>query len=124
MLRLGPHCHYWRTNSTTMTFATLVKTIRDDNDEVMAFFSSRERHPDDFDLWLTLSVKGKHLASTVPGCSTHGETALLSPCVDWTTIGGHVQAMVKGYRIHKDMTPTKPVAMVSIAPSTRTPPSG
>ena len=76
--------HWKVTNSTTMTFATTVATLRADRD----IWDKRTvtRHPYDFDAFLDLRKKGRLLVSPIPGFSTHCELAWASPGVDWEAV--------------------------------------
>jgi len=78
---LGNVCHWKLTNSTTMTFAAKVKTLKDDL-AILKHFTTGT-HPYDFEMFLKLREKGKSLVSPLPGFSTHGETAHLTPLIDW-----------------------------------------
>jgi len=80
-LYLGQYCYFKLTNSTTMTFASKVKTLKEDEDILRKWTS--ETHPHDFNMFTELRQKGKRLASSVPGYSTHGETQWLSPLTNW-----------------------------------------
>ena len=77
-------CHWKLTNSTTMTFAAKVKTLKQD-EEVLRKWTNTT-HPDDFQMFLELRDRGRSLLSSIPGYSTHGETAWLSPLTDWRKI--------------------------------------
>lgn len=84
----GPDRHWRGTNSTTMTFATTLDVLRRDGAEMRMFTQAEKRPPDDFHMFLALgTTKGRLLVSPVPAVSTHGETAFLSPFVDWGKIG-------------------------------------
>ena len=78
---LGQHCHFKLTNSTTMTFAASVKTLKTDEDTLRKWTSGD--HPHDFQMFMELKQWGKRLASAIPGFATHGETQFLSPLTDW-----------------------------------------
>lgn len=79
--------HWKKTHSTTMTFCTSIKTLKEDFDTCIGPFVSGT-HPEDFDMWTALElVQKRRLVSPVPSLSTHGETAWLAPCVDWAPIG-------------------------------------
>ena len=78
---LGEHCHWKLTNSTTMTFAAKVKTLKQD-EAVLRKWTS-ETHPHDFQMFTELIQKGRRLASPLPGYATHGETKWLSPLKNW-----------------------------------------
>lgn len=75
--------HWKETNSTTMTFAAKVSTLRQDRD-VFSKYCVNRKIPDDFRCFTTLTQsKGRKLVSPIPGLSTHGETAFLSPLINW-----------------------------------------
>lgn len=78
---LGDFCHWKLTNSTTMTFAAKVKTLKED-EAILRKWTS-EVHPHDFQMFIELRQNGKRLASSIPGYSTHGETKYLSPLTNW-----------------------------------------
>lgn len=78
---LGEHCHWKLTNSTTMTFAAKVKTLKEDQAILRKWTS--ETHPHDFQMFMELRQIGKRLASPIPGYATHGETKWLSPLTNW-----------------------------------------
>jgi hypothetical protein len=80
-LYLGQYCHFKLTNSTTMTFASKVKTLKEDEGILRKWTS--ETYPYDFNMFAELRQKGKRLASSLPGYSTHGETQWLSPLTNW-----------------------------------------
>ena len=80
-LYLAGGCHWKLTNSTTMTFAARVKTLRQDEPTLRKW--TNQTHPNDFQMFLELREKGRTLLSSVPGHSTHGETAWLTPLVSW-----------------------------------------
>jgi hypothetical protein len=84
-LMLTNSCHWKLTNSTTMTFAARVSTLKTDETTLREFTSGT--HPNDFQMFLALrNEKQKGLITPVPGYSTHGETAWLSPLTDWSKI--------------------------------------
>jgi len=78
---LSKSCHWKLTNSTTMTFAAKVKTLKDDESILRKWTSTT--HPHDFQMFLELRDKGKTLITPLPGYSTHGETMWLSPLNNW-----------------------------------------
>jgi len=78
---LGDYCHWKLTNSTTMTFASRVKTLKQDEDVLRKWTS--ETHPHDFNMFIELKQRGRRLASSIPGYSTHGETPWLTPLTNW-----------------------------------------
>jgi hypothetical protein len=81
---LTESCHWKLTNSTTMTFAAKVKTLKEDESILREFTNGS--YPRDFDMFLALREKGRSLITSIPGYSTHGETAWLSPLTDWSKI--------------------------------------
>jgi len=81
---LSESCHWKLTNSTTMTFAAKVKTLREDEPILRKWTSTT--HPHDFQMFLELRDKGRSLITPIPGYSTHGETAWLSPLTNWNDI--------------------------------------
>lgn len=81
---LSESCHWKLTNSTTMTFAAKVKTLREDESILRKWTSTT--HPHDFQMFLELRDKGRSLITPIPGYSTHGETAWLTPLINWKNI--------------------------------------
>jgi len=78
---LSDSCHWKLTNSTTMTFAARVKTLRED--EAILRKHTSGKHPNDFQMFLELRDKGRTLITPLPGYATHGETEWLSPLTKW-----------------------------------------
>jgi hypothetical protein len=86
--------HWKQTNSTTMTFCTRVKTLKEDWPVWQEFTS--KGFPDDFGAFQFLQGIGnwenrlfgkkRVLISSIPGLSTHAETAWLSPLTNWDSI--------------------------------------
>ena len=81
---LTKSCHWKITNSTTMTFAAKVSTLK--RVEPILRKWTCETHPNDFQMFLALREQGELLITSIPGYSTHGETAWLSPLTDWSKI--------------------------------------
>lgn len=81
---LTDSCHWKITNSTTMTFAAKVSTLKR-TEEVLRKHTSTT-HPNDFHMFLDLRQKGELLITSIPGYSTHGETAWLAPLTDWSKV--------------------------------------
>lgn len=71
------HSHWKYTNSTTCTFACKSKTIRNDM-KIWKQFCQGD-HPHDFQAFVALSLKGRKLASSIPGRATHCELNFISP---------------------------------------------
>lgn len=85
---LSQHSHWRTTPSTTMTFATKLKTLREDIDIYQEFCNTG--YPYDHDMFLALKKRrGRNLVSSLPGLSTHTETRWLSPLVDWSNVAAH-----------------------------------
>ena len=78
---LGQYCHWKITNSTTMTFAAKVRTLKQD-EKILRHWTSGS-HPNDFQMFSELRSKGRQLISPIPGYATHGETKWLSPLTNW-----------------------------------------
>jgi len=81
---LTESCHWKITNSTTMTFAAEVKTLKE-NEGILRKYTAGT-HPNDFQMFLELRSLNKLLITPIPGYATHGETAWLSPLTDWSKI--------------------------------------
>jgi hypothetical protein len=64
-------------NSTTMTFAAKVKTLKEDEAILRKYTSGT--HPNDFPMFLELRDKGSALLCPLNTFSTHGETQWLAP---------------------------------------------
>ncbi len=64
-------------NSTTMTFASKVKTLKQDEQTLRDF--TKGTYPQDFQMFLALRDKGKGLLCPLNTFSTHGETNWLAP---------------------------------------------
>lgn len=76
---------YWRSSdSTTMTFSSRVKTLKEDKSIFDKWISGV--HPNDHQMFLELRSRERILISPMPGYSTHGETKWLSPFKDWSKI--------------------------------------
>lgn len=73
---------HWRlTNSTTMTFAVKVRTLREDMPIWKQFTDGT--HPHDFQCFLELRKAGRALVSPIPSLSTHVEPVWLAPLINW-----------------------------------------
>ena len=78
---LGDNCHWKLTNSTTMTFASKVKTLREDEKIIRKW--TNDEHPHDFQMFIELKQNFRRLASPIPGYSTHCESRWLTPLKNW-----------------------------------------
>lgn len=81
---LTDSCHWKITNSTTMTFASTVATLK--RTEPILRKWTVGKHPHDFQMFLDLRQQNELLITPLPGYATHGETAWLSPLTDWSNI--------------------------------------
>ncbi len=81
---LSESCHWKITNSTTMTFAAQVKTLRKTENILREYTSGS--YPRDYDMFISLRHSGHFLITPIPGFATHGETAWLSPLTNWSKI--------------------------------------
>jgi len=82
---LSNSCHWKLTNSTTMTFASKVSTLKED-ESILRKWTNMGHYPRDFDMFMELRQNGKSLMTSIPGYSTHGETDWLSPLTDWSNL--------------------------------------
>ena len=76
--------HWKFTNSCCMTFASKIKTLKEDF--LIFKYHCATGYPYDFRIFGDLRKKGRKLASCIPAVSTHGETEWLSKFVDWEQI--------------------------------------
>jgi len=81
---LGNNSHFKLTNSSTMTFASKVKTLKEDEGIMRSWTNGT--HPHDFQMFQEINKKGRRLVSPLPGYSTHGETRWLTPLTNWENI--------------------------------------
>lgn len=79
---LSESCHWKLTNSTTMTFAGKVKTLKQ-YEQVLRKWTSTS-HPHDFNMWIELRSMGASLISPIPSYSTHGDIGTVAPLIDWS----------------------------------------
>jgi hypothetical protein len=77
-------CHWKITNSTTMTLASKVSILKQTEDILRKHTSGT--HPNDFPMFMELRENNHLLITPIPGYATHGETAWLSPLIDWSQI--------------------------------------
>ena len=80
----GKKSLFFLVNSTTMTFAAKVGTLRED-EEILRRFTTGT-YPRDYDMFLALREKGRSLVCPVTSYSTHGEEAWKAPFVNWENI--------------------------------------
>jgi hypothetical protein len=83
---LSESSHWKITNSTTMTFAAKVSTLKKVESTLRKHTDTK--HPNDFQMFIELRQNNELLITPIPGYSTHGETAWLSPLINWNNIPG------------------------------------
>jgi hypothetical protein len=86
--RIGytPSVH-WRTiPSTVNTAACLFSTFKQDFPILHKWCCIDEIHPYDHNKFLELGSCGRVLVSCMPAWSTHSQTDVLAPCVDWNVV--------------------------------------
>ena len=76
--------HWKITNSTTMTFAAKVSTLKRCQSILRKY--TQGSYPEDFKMFLELRSSNELLITPLPGYATHGETAWLSPLIDWSKL--------------------------------------
>jgi hypothetical protein len=76
--------HWKITNATTMTFASKVSTLKKTESTLRKYTTGT--YPQDFHMFLDLRDQNELLITPLPGYSTHGETAWLTPLTDWNNI--------------------------------------
>jgi hypothetical protein len=81
---LSKSSHWKITNSTTMTFAAKVSTLKKVESTLRKHTDTK--HPNDFQMFIELRQNNELLITPIPGYSTHGETAWLSPLIEWNNI--------------------------------------
>jgi glycosyltransferase involved in cell wall biosynthesis len=81
---LTKSCHWKLTNSTTGTFASTIKTLKEDYQIISKY--ANNSYLNDFRMFTELREQNRTLVSCIPGYSTHGETAWLTPLIDWSAI--------------------------------------
>ena len=93
--------HWKLTNSTTMTFAAKVSTLK--RVEPILRKHTSESYPRDFDMFMELRTQNELLVSSIPAYSTHGETKWLAPLVDWSKVSAVTSPQKYFPYIHKNV---------------------
>ena len=83
----GATQHWKYTNSTTMTFAATVSTLKQSKDIIWRHIQGT--YPTDFQMFLDLREAGFSLGSPLPGASTHCEVNWLTPFIDWNNVANN-----------------------------------
>ncbi len=81
-VHLTKSTHWREAESTTMTFMTRLKTLREDLPIYEKYCNTG--YPYDHEMFLELESRGRTLITSIPGVSTHAEIAWLSPLIKWT----------------------------------------
>jgi hypothetical protein len=82
---VGNVCHWKTTNSTTMTFACKMKTLKQDVATYRKYCDSG--YPYDFQMFLELGGNEQRmLISSLPAYACHCENGVMSPLVDWAVV--------------------------------------
>ena len=77
-------CHWRQIPYTTNTFATKIKTLKEDL-EIHQKHSIGYEFTWDEGKFLELKENNRVLVSSIPGYSTHCHSNFLSPLIDWRT---------------------------------------
>ena len=75
---------FFITNSTTMTFASKVKTLKED-ENIIRYFTTGI-YPKDYEMFLKLRDINRVLLCPVSSLSTHGENLWLAPFINWKVL--------------------------------------
>jgi len=81
---ISNYCHWKITNSTTMTFASKVSTLKKTESIFRKY--SQGTYPHDFHIFSELKKMGYITISPIPSLSTHGESRWLAPFVEWSSL--------------------------------------
>lgn len=82
---MSANSHWKITNSTVMSFAAPISRLKQDKDLLYKYSSNSIT--DSFKFFLELSqTKGIACLSSIPGVSTHAETAWLTPLTNWSQV--------------------------------------
>ena len=78
-------CHWRSTGSTTMTFASRVQHLRDDQDEFNLWCGGDDHWTHDTQLFTELSDR-RGLITPVPGYATHCDSWVVAAMIDWENV--------------------------------------
>lgn len=74
--------HWMPIPSTTQTFSTKIKTLKEDL-KIHEKYSTNCEPSQDHAKFMYLNQRGRRLISSIPGYSTHCHKDFLSPCINW-----------------------------------------
>lgn len=77
--------HWKLTNSTTMTFGTKIKILKEDI-HIIQSYNIDNKLPDDFKMFIELRNRGRKLVSPIPTRSTHLDGINISSFVNWENL--------------------------------------
>lgn len=80
-----PSTHWRSVPSTTDTYACSIDVLREDL-QTHVKYSTIAHYSLDHHRFMELGQKGRTIISSIPGWSTHVETSLMSPTVDWSIV--------------------------------------
>lgn len=83
---LTPSTHWKQTFSTCMTFASTVKTLREDRQHIERYLD--QPVPRDWEMFMELKNKGRKLITPIPGFATHCIKQYQSPLISWEKLCG------------------------------------
>jgi hypothetical protein len=78
-------CHWKITNSTTMTFASKISTLKRTESNIRKW-TNMGHYPQDFQMFIEFQTQNELLITPIPGYATHGETAWLTPLTNWSQL--------------------------------------
>lgn len=84
-IRTTDSCHWRSTPSTTDTFACTREILKEDHG-VHEYYSSFLNYSLDHKRFTELGKRGRTIMSCMPGWSTHVETDLMSPSINWSLV--------------------------------------
>ena len=79
---LSKSCHWKLTNSTTMSFASKVKTLKRTESILRKYTTGT--YPQDMNMFFELRDAGETLISPMPAYSTHGDLVWMAPLINWS----------------------------------------
>lgn len=83
-------CHWRTTPSTTNTYSMRFKTLQESKDDHLRFSCKVVGFTFDHAKFVFLNNIGKRLVSSIPAYSTHVETGMMSPLIDWENVAKNI----------------------------------